>query len=133
MTASLSLFVFATASCKLGWRAARDADYAEHRRAAADAAAATRRAASRPPARRDVAQSRFVFRGRREYAEAKPKVVEVAKNTRERFEDDVAPHLAARAERAAYVAVKGAAHARRAAVRGRAWLAKRRDRSRSRA
>lgn len=132
MTAGLSLFVFAIASCRLGWRAARDTDYAEHRAAAADAAAATRRAAveAADATRRGTIALRT--RGRREYAEAKPKVVEVAKNTRERFEDDVAPHLAAGAEKASDAAVKGAAEARRAAVQGRAWLAKRRDRSRSR-
>ena len=128
--AGVSLFVLAIASCKHCLRAARDADYAEHRRAAAAAAVVTRRAAAEAA---DVTRRGAIavrIRGRREYAEVKPKVAEVAKNTRERFEDDVAPHLAAGAEKAADAAVKGAADARRAAVRGRAWLAKRRDRSR---
>lgn len=132
MTAGLSLFVFVIASCRLGWRAARDADYAEHRRAAADAAAATRLAAAEAAGATRRGTIALRIRGRREYAEAKPKVVAVAKNTRGRFEDDVAPHLAPGAEKAADAAVKGAADARRAAVRGRAWVAKRRDRSRSR-
>lgn len=68
--AGLSLCVFAVAALKLGWRAARTADYAEHRRAAAEAAAAGRRAAAdaAETTRRGALAARD--RGLQEYADA---------------------------------------------------------------
>jgi hypothetical protein len=131
MAAGMSLFVFVIAGCRLGWRTARDADYAEHRQAAADAAVAARRAAAEAAVVTRRTTIALRIRGRRTYTETKPRVVAAARNTRERFDDDVAPHLAVGAEKAAEAAAKGAAEAVVAVTRGRAWLARRRDRSRA--
>jgi hypothetical protein len=128
--AGSSLVVFAIASLRLGWGVARTIDYAEHRETAAGVAAVGRRATGEVVVTTRRSAEKLRARGRSELAEARPKVAEVAKHTRRRYEAEVAPHVAAGAEKAADAAVKGAAEARKAAAKGVAWAGKQRDRRR---